>query len=38
MKHTLIPASYLILKQGNKILLSRRENTGYEDGNYSLVS
>lgn len=37
-RHTTIPASYLILKQENKILLIRRFNTGYEDGNYSMIS
>ena len=34
----IIPAAYLVLKDGNKILLLRRYNTGYEDGNYSLVA
>lgn len=29
---------YLILIQDNKILLLRRYNTGYEDGNYGLPS
>lgn len=33
-----IPASYLVLVQHKKILLSRRYNTGYEDGKYSLVA
>jgi ADP-ribose pyrophosphatase YjhB (NUDIX family) len=33
-----IPSCYLILIQDNKILLSRRFNTGYEDGNYSFVA
>lgn len=33
-----IPASYLILLKDNQILLSRRFNTGYEDGKYSLVA
>jgi 8-oxo-dGTP pyrophosphatase MutT (NUDIX family) len=33
-----VPASYLILVNDGKILLSRRYNTGYEDGNYSLVA
>lgn len=32
------PASYLILIKDNKILLSRRYNTGYEDGKYSFVA
>lgn len=31
-----IPAVYLILVKDNKILLMRRFNTGYNDGNYSL--
>lgn len=34
----LIPTSHLILVKNNKILLSRRFNTGYEDGNYSVVA
>jgi len=32
----IIPSVYLILMKGNKILLARRYNTGYEDGKYSL--
>lgn len=38
VKHTNIPASYLILRQENQILLLRRLNTGYHDGDYSLVA
>jgi ADP-ribose pyrophosphatase YjhB (NUDIX family) len=34
----LIPTSHLILIKDNKILLSRRFNTGYEDGKYSVVA
>lgn len=34
----LTPAVYLILKQGDNVLLSQRANTGYQDGNYSLVA
>lgn len=34
----IIPVSHLILIKDNKILLSRRFNTGYEDGNYSVVA
>lgn len=33
-----VPASYLVLLKDNKILLLRRYNTGYEDGNYSMVA
>lgn len=32
------PACYLILVKDKKILLLRRFNTGYEDGNYSLIA
>lgn len=34
----LIPSVYLILEKDSKILLSRRYQTGYEDGKYSLVA
>ncbi|MFC1644779.1 NUDIX domain-containing protein [Patescibacteria group bacterium] len=37
-KHKIIPASYLVLKKDEKVLLLRRFNTGYEDGKYSLVA
>ena len=37
-RHRIIPAAYVILRRENKILLQRRLNTGYEDGNYGLVS
>ena len=33
-----IPAVFLVLKKGNQILLLRRFNTGYQDGNYTFVS
>ena len=33
-----VPASYLVLLKENKILLSKRFNTGYEDGNYSMIA
>ena len=29
---------YCILRDGNKVLLQKRENTGFEDGNYGLPS
>ncbi len=33
-----VPASYLVLLKDNKVLLLRRFNTGYEDGNYSMIA
>ncbi len=33
-----IPASYLILQMNSKVLLLRRYNTGFEDGNYSFIA
>lgn len=35
-RHSIICASYLLLIKDNKILLLRRFNTGYQDGNYSV--
>ena len=37
-RHKIIPASYLCLIKDNQILLLRRFNTGYEDGNYSMIA
>jgi len=34
----LIPTSHLLLVNGSKILLSRRFNTSWEDGKYSVVA
>jgi ADP-ribose pyrophosphatase YjhB (NUDIX family) len=34
----LIPTSHLLLVKGSKILLSRRFNTSWEDGKYSVVA
>jgi len=31
-----VPASYLILRRGNEILLMRRKGSGYYDGWYSV--
>jgi 8-oxo-dGTP pyrophosphatase MutT (NUDIX family) len=33
-----VPASYLVLFKNNKVLLLKRFNTGYEDGNYSFIA
>ncbi len=38
VRHKLILEVYLILKRGDEVLLLRRFQTGYEDGNYGLVA
>lgn len=35
-RHKVIPAVFLIFREGNKVLLLRRYQTGYMDGSYSL--
>lgn len=37
-RFTLIPAVFLVLKKDDKFLFSKRMNTGYGNGQYSLVS
>lgn len=37
-RHHNIPAAYLVLLKENKILLLRRFNTGYRDGQYSFIA
>ena len=37
-KFKITPAVYLVLEKDKKVLLLRRVNTGYEDGNYSMVA
>ena len=37
-RYKIIPSVYLILIDNNKTLLSRRFQTGFEDGNYGLTS
>ena len=34
----LIPEAHLILIDNGNLLLLKRENTGYEDGNYSIIA
>ena len=36
IRNTAVPASYLILKRGNEVLLGRRQGSGYYDGWYSV--
>lgn len=38
IRHTNIVASYLVLFRDGKILLSQRKNTGYRDGEHSVVA
>lgn len=38
MRFQFVSAAHLFLIQGSEILLSRRYNTGYEDGKYSVVA
>lgn len=35
-RYKIIPEVFLLLIQDDKVLLSRRFQTGYEDGNYGL--
>jgi 8-oxo-dGTP pyrophosphatase MutT (NUDIX family) len=37
-RHKIVPSSYLILIKDNKLLLGRRRNTGFKDGDYGLIS
>lgn len=38
VRHKNIVAVYLVLQKNSKVLLLKRQNTGYEDGNYGLIS
>ncbi len=37
-RFTIVPAVYLVLIRRGRILLSRRFNTGFEDGKYALIA
>ena len=37
-RFTFVPAVHLLLIRGEEVLLLRRYQTGYEDGNYSLIA
>jgi len=36
IRNKAVPASYLILEKDGKVLVIRRKNTGYQDGNYQI--
>jgi 8-oxo-dGTP diphosphatase len=36
LRFAVVPAVHLLLGRGDEVLLQRRFNTGYEDGNYSV--
>jgi 8-oxo-dGTP diphosphatase len=38
MREKIRVAAYLVLMENNRVLLSQRKNTGWEDGNFSLIS
>lgn len=37
-RHTNIIAAFVVLKKDDQVLLAKRQNTGYHDGDYSLVA
>lgn len=37
-RYKIVPSSYLLLIKDKKVLLAKRCNTGFEDGNYGLVA
>ena len=38
IRNKAVPAVYVFLERGGEILLARRANTGYQDGNYNVPS
>lgn len=37
-RHQVVPAAFVVIRDGQKVLLQRRFNTGFRDGSYEVVA
>lgn len=37
-RHQVVPAVYVLMREGDKVLILKRKDTGYRDGEYSMPS